>query len=385
MNSYIPTAEDKFSFGLWTVGWRGVDVFGGAVRDPLDPIEAVDKLAELGAAALTFHDDDLVPDDATAGRPSTGSARRSQTQGCGSRWRPPTCSGTPCSRRGHLPQTIAMCAATPWRRCCATSTWRLSWVPVPTYCGAVARAPSRARARTSQPPWTATRSPSTCCARTCGTRGTTSGSRSSPSRTSHAATSCCQLSGTRSRLSPSSTSRAGWAQPRGRPRGDGWAQLRARDLAGAVARQALPYRPQRAARAAIRPGPSLRRRQPARRLLGGRCPARRGQRATYDGYVHFDYKPPRTEDMDGVWETARACMRNYLILREKVRAFRADPAVHEALTVAEVDRLVEPTLGPSESLADLRSAPYDVDRLAARGCNFERLDQLAIEHLLGVR
>ena len=65
MTDYTPTKDDKFSFGLWTVGWQGVDVFGGAVRPPLDPVEAVHRLAELGAAAVTFHDDDLVPDDAT--------------------------------------------------------------------------------------------------------------------------------------------------------------------------------------------------------------------------------------------------------------------------------------------------------------------------------
>ena len=64
MNSYTPTKNDKFSFGLWTVGWEGVDVFGTAVRAPLDPVLAVEKLAELGAAAISFHDDDLVPHDA---------------------------------------------------------------------------------------------------------------------------------------------------------------------------------------------------------------------------------------------------------------------------------------------------------------------------------
>ena len=44
-----PTPEDRFSFGLWTVGWQGVDPFGGAVRPPLDPVEAVHRLAEAGA------------------------------------------------------------------------------------------------------------------------------------------------------------------------------------------------------------------------------------------------------------------------------------------------------------------------------------------------
>jgi xylose isomerase len=47
----------------------------------------------------------------------------------------------------------------------------------------------------------------------------------------------------------------------------------------------------------------------------------------YQGPRHFDFKPPRTEDMDGVWESAAGCMRNYLILRHRVRAFRADPEV----------------------------------------------------------
>ncbi len=60
----VPTADDRFSFGLWTVGWQGVDVFGGPVRPPMDPVYAVERLAGIGAAALSFHDDDLVPDDA---------------------------------------------------------------------------------------------------------------------------------------------------------------------------------------------------------------------------------------------------------------------------------------------------------------------------------
>ena len=62
MSSYTPTKDDKFSFGLWTVGWQGVDVFGPASRPLLDPVEATYRHAELGAAAVTFHDDDLVPD-----------------------------------------------------------------------------------------------------------------------------------------------------------------------------------------------------------------------------------------------------------------------------------------------------------------------------------
>ncbi|HRW19271.1 MAG TPA: xylose isomerase, partial [Dermatophilaceae bacterium] len=56
-----PTPEDKFSFGLWTVAWQARDQFGDATRAPLDPVEAVHRLADLGAYGLTFHDDDLIP------------------------------------------------------------------------------------------------------------------------------------------------------------------------------------------------------------------------------------------------------------------------------------------------------------------------------------
>ncbi len=66
-----PTPEDKFSFGLWTVGWSARDQFGDASRPDLDPVESVHKLAELGASYVTFHDDDVVPfgsDDAERDR-----------------------------------------------------------------------------------------------------------------------------------------------------------------------------------------------------------------------------------------------------------------------------------------------------------------------------
>jgi xylose isomerase len=66
MNSFQPTPSDKFTFGLWTVGNRGRDPFGEFVRPPLDPADAVHKLAEIGAWGVNFHDNDLVPIDATA-------------------------------------------------------------------------------------------------------------------------------------------------------------------------------------------------------------------------------------------------------------------------------------------------------------------------------
>ena len=112
---------------------------------------------------------------------------------------------------------------------------------------------------------------------------------------------------------------------------------------------------------------------------------------TYDGPRHFDYKPSRTEDESGVWASAAANMRNYLLLKERAAAFRADPEVQEALAAARVRELSEPTLAAGESydglLAD-RSAFEDFDATAyfgGHGFGFVRLQQLASEHLMGAR
>src|SRR5438874_5425366 len=64
-DSYQPRPEHKFSFGLWTVGNRGRDPFGDAVRPTLPPVEAVRMLAEVGAWGVNLHDNDLVPIDPT--------------------------------------------------------------------------------------------------------------------------------------------------------------------------------------------------------------------------------------------------------------------------------------------------------------------------------
>jgi xylose isomerase len=111
---------------------------------------------------------------------------------------------------------------------------------------------------------------------------------------------------------------------------------------------------------------------------------------TYDGPRHFDYKPLRTENMDGVWESARANMELYISLREKAKAFRADPEVQEALEAARVSELSQPTLSDGETydqlLAD-RSAfeDFDLDPPRNQGYGFARVQRLAIEHLLGTR
>jgi xylose isomerase len=105
----------------------------------------------------------------------------------------------------------------------------------------------------------------------------------------------------------------------------------------------------------------------------------------YDGPRHFDYKPLRTEDLDGVWASAAANMRTYRLLAERAAAFRADPEVREALAASRVGELAEPTLAPGEGLSDLAAEDFDPDAVGARGYGFVRLAQLALEHLLGAR
>jgi xylose isomerase len=109
--------------------------------------------------------------------------------------------------------------------------------------------------------------------------------------------------------------------------------------------------------------------------------------AGYEGPRHFDFKPPRTEDIDGVWASAAGCMRNYLILKERAAAFRADPEVQEALRASRLDQLAQPTLAEGESARDLLAAgeDFDPEEAGRRGMAFERLDQLAWEHLVGAR
>ncbi|MBQ1045772.1 MULTISPECIES: xylose isomerase [unclassified Micromonospora] len=110
----------------------------------------------------------------------------------------------------------------------------------------------------------------------------------------------------------------------------------------------------------------------------------------YDGPRHFDYKPSRTEDIAGVWASAEANMRTYLLLKERAAAFRADPEVVEALAAARVAELATPTLNAGEGYRELladRTAfeDFDPDSVGAKGFGFVRLNQLAVEHVLDAR
>ncbi|HEY8326101.1 MAG: xylose isomerase [Ktedonobacterales bacterium] len=108
----------------------------------------------------------------------------------------------------------------------------------------------------------------------------------------------------------------------------------------------------------------------------------------YDSSRHFDAHAYRTEDMEGVKDFARGCMRTYLILKEKAQRFNADAEIQALLAeLNAVDDSVAPYLGPysAERAAALKAATFDRKALGARGYAYERLDQLTIETLLGTR
>jgi xylose isomerase len=111
----------------------------------------------------------------------------------------------------------------------------------------------------------------------------------------------------------------------------------------------------------------------------------------YDGPRHFDYKPSRTDGIDGVWSSAAANMRMYLLLKERAAAFRADPDVQEALQASKVLELSTPTLSAGETYDDLiadRGSYEDFDTDAyfgGKSFGFVHLQQLAVEHLMGAR
>jgi xylose isomerase len=107
-------------------------------------------------------------------------------------------------------------------------------------------------------------------------------------------------------------------------------------------------------------------------------------RYNYDGPKHFDYKPMRTESDDGVWASATANMRTYIILQERAKAFRADPRTAAALEKSGVNELLQPTVAKGEGWKEIAGESFDVEAAGKRGYHYEELDQLALEYLIGV-
>jgi xylose isomerase len=108
----------------------------------------------------------------------------------------------------------------------------------------------------------------------------------------------------------------------------------------------------------------------------------------YQGSRHFDAHAYRTEDLEGVKDFARGCMRSYLILREKARRFHEDAEIQALLRDASAgDGATDALLGAytREMAEQLKATEFDRKALGARGLAYERLDQLTMELLLGVR
>ncbi len=384
VSRFAPQLDDRFSFGLWTIGWPGVDVFGSAVRQPLDPVAAVGKLAELGAYGVTLHDNDLVP------------------------------FGAQPADRAHQVR-VFRAAVEAAGLCVPMVTTNLFTHPVFRDGGFtnndrdVRRFAIRKAADAID---LAVELGATVFVSWGGREGAESGAakdvRAALDRyreafdtlTAYVLTNRYDL---RFAIEPKPNE----------PRGDillptiGHAlafidQLEHGDMVGVNPEvgheemaslnyahgisQALWHGKLFHVDLNGQHGPRYDQdlRFGAGNARGAFWTVDALESGGYQGPRHFDFKPPRTEDLDGVWESAAACMRNYLILREKVRAFRADPQVKDALRDARVGQLAVPTLSAGENIEQLRAESFDPEIAAGRGMAFERLDQLALEHLYGV-
>ncbi len=390
-----PTPADRFTFGLWTVGWQGRDPFGDASREPLDPVESVHQLAQRGAAGVTFHDDDLIPFGATASERDRHISRFKEA----------------LSETGL---TVPM------------MTTNLFTHPVFKDGGFTSNDRSVRRFALRK----VVRNIDLAAelgAQTYVFWGGREGAEYDGAKDVRAAL---------DRYREGIDALAAYVQEQGygirfaiepkpnEPRGDILlptvghalafiAELDHADMVGVnpeVGHEQM---------AGLNYAAGI-----AQALWAGKLfhIDLNGQRSikydqdlvfghgdllnafftvdllenggdggpTYDGPRHFDYKPSRTEDMDGVWASAEANMSTYLMLKERAAAYRADPEVQTALEAAGVPSLRTPTLGPEESLTDLladRSSfeDYDAEQAAEHGFGFVRLNQLAIEHLLGAR
>jgi xylose isomerase len=382
---YVPSREDRFSFGIWTVGWQGVDVFGSAVRPPMPAERAVYKLAELGAYGVNFHDNDVFAFDATAAERDERIAafRKALTEtGLVVTTATTNLFGHPMFKDGAFTANEREI-----RRFALAKVMRnldlAAELGAKTYIF-----------------WG-------------GREGAESGGakdiRAALDRYAEGLNLLCsyvrdQGYDIRFAIEPKPNE----------PRGDillptlghalafinsleygdmvgvnpevGHEEMAGLNYAHGIA-QAMWHGKLFHIDLNGQHGPRFDQdlRFGAGNVRGAFWVVDTLLAGGFDGPVHFDYKPPRTEDDDGVWVTAAACMRNYLILRAKVRAFRADPEVIEALRASGVDELGSPTLDAGETWRDVREATADIDALAKRGLAYEHLDQLALEHLYGVR
>ena len=392
-----PTRDDKFSFGLWTIGWVGQDQFGGASREPLDVVEAVEKLSELGAYGLTFHDNDLFPLE------STDAERTAQID----------------RLKGALESTGVVVPMV---------TTNLFSHPVFKDGGFTSNDRSVRRYALRKVLKNIDLA-AELGAETFVMWGGREGSEFDAAKDVQAAL---------ARYREAVNLLAEYVTDKGydirfaiepkpnEPRGDillptlghamafietldkpelfginpetGHEQMAGLNFTHGVA-QALDagklfhidlngQRSIKFDQDLVFGHGDLQNAFSLVDLLEHGGP---NGGPAYDGPRHFDYKPSRTEDYDGVWESAKANMSMYLLLKERAQSFRADPEVQEALAAAKVAELREPTLNPGEDYEALLADPSafeDFDPSPyynGRGFGFVRLQQLALEHLMGAR
>jgi len=389
-DNFVPRRDDHFSFGLWTVGWQGRDPFGEATRAPLDPVATVHRLAELGAWGVTFHDDDLVPfGSSEAEREAAIKRFRAALDETGIVVEMMTTNlfSQPVFKEGAFTANDRSV-----RRFALRKTMRnldlAAELGAQIYVAWGGREGAESDAAKDV--------------------------RAALDRMKEAVDTLCAYvleRGYRIRFA---------LEPKpNEPRGDillptiGHAlafinELEHPELVGLnpeVGHETMAglnvmhgyaqalwakklFHIDLNGQHGVKFDQDLR--FGAADIKGAFFLVDLLESAGYEGAKHFDFKPLRAESPEGVWVSAAACMRTYLILQAKARAWRADAEVKEAMRAAGVPDLSHPTLAPGETLAGLladRSAYDDFDAQAAgnRATNIEHLDQLALEHIFGVR
>ncbi len=394
--SLEPTRDDKFSFGLWTVGWLGRDPFGEATRAPLDPVEAVHRLSDLGAYGITFHDDDLVPFGSTDAERTTQIERFRKALAETGLVVPMVTTNLftqPVFKDGGFTNNDRSIRRYALRKVMRNLDLAAE-LGAQTYVfwggreGSEYDAAKDVKAALDRYREGIDTLAAYVKDNDYGLRFALEPKPNEPRgdillpTLGHALAFIAELEhGDIVGVNPE----VGHEQMAGLNYTQGIAQalwagkLFHLDLNG---QRGIKYDQDLvfghgdvfSAFATVD-------------LLENGGP---GGAPAYDGPRHFDYKPSRTEDMSGVWESAAANMRTYLLLKQRAAAFRSDPEVIEALAAAKVPDLAVPTLAPGETYADLLSDPasfenFDVVSPGERGAGFVRLNQLALEHLLGAR
>ncbi|BAU81055.1 xylose isomerase [Streptomyces laurentii] len=384
----LPTPDDRFTFGLWTVGWQGRDPFGDATRPALDPVESVERLAALGAYGVTFHDDDLIPFGASEAERETAVKRfRAALDRTGLK--------VPMATTNLFTHPVFKDGA-------FTANDR-----------DVRRFALRKAIRNID---LAVELGASVYVAWGGREGAESGAAKDVRLALDRMKEAFDLLGQYVTEQGYELRFAIEPKPN-EPRGDillptiGHAlafieRLERPELVGVnpetgheqMAGLNFPHGIAQALWAGklfhidLNGQSGIKYDQDFRFGAGDLRQAfwlvDLLESAGYTGPRHFDFKPVRTDGFDGVWESAKNCMRNYLILKERAAAFRADPEVAAALAVSRLDELALPTAphGLAELLADPTAyESFDADAAAERSMAFERLDQLALEHLLAVR